>query len=123
MRALVTWLVATGLCAVLIAASGCGISSDVSRQLGARCDSKDQCDERCLAGAQYPDGLCSVSCDQDSDCPTGASCADLEGGVCLFACRRADECTFLGTGWQCLTQPERGANPGDQVMVCIAPGT
>ena len=122
MRALVLVGLFAAAAAGVVAAGGCGVSSDVSRKLGARCDNKDQCDERCLTGAQYPDGLCSVSCDRDSDCPAGASCADLEGGVCLFACRRADECTFLGTGWQCLSQPERGANPGDQVMVCIAPG-
>jgi hypothetical protein len=106
--------------AVLLAAAACGVSSDVSRELGARCENVDECDERCLAGARFPDGFCSLTCAGDGDCPDGASCVDLEGGVCLFDCADAASCDFLGEGWRCRSEPERGA--GEQVMVCVGPG-
>ncbi|HWM85555.1 MAG TPA: hypothetical protein VNO33_06950 [Kofleriaceae bacterium] len=99
--------------------SACSVSSDLSRELGARCDSLDECAERCLDGARYPGGFCSVSCDGDDDCPDRASCADLEGGVCLYACDDATDCEFLGPGWQCRAEPGTGAG---QVMVCVGPG-
>ena len=101
------------------AVSACTVSSEVSRELGARCDDSDECDDRCLIGARFPDGFCSASCDSDSDCPSGASCVDLEGGTCLYACGEAVGCEFLGQGWGCVSEPERGADPGSEVMVCI----
>lgn len=99
----------------------CGVESEVSRELGARCDDSDECDDRCLRGARYPDGLCSASCDDDGDCPSGATCVDLEGGVCLFDCDQIGDCEFLGAGWQCLAEPERGSGDGAEITVCIAP--
>jgi len=107
--------------AVLAGAPGCGVDSEVSRELGARCDSLDECDDRCLTGPRFPEGMCSRDCDDDDDCPAGASCAELEGGVCLYACRNHEGCAFLGAGWRCLTEPERGGEPGAGVMVCVAP--
>jgi hypothetical protein len=108
---------------VLLAALGsCGVDSPVSRQLGARCDSLDDCDDRCLSGFGFPGGLCSKSCDRDADCPTGASCVELQGGVCLFACRDDLGCEFLGAGWSCQLEPERGGRPGAEVLVCLGPG-
>jgi hypothetical protein len=104
------------LVALVAATAGCGVSSDVSRELGARCDQLDECDDRCLGGARFPGGFCSASCDADSDCPEGASCADIDGGVCLFACGDAGDCDFLGTDWECLAEDARG---GGEVMVCI----
>jgi hypothetical protein len=107
--------------AILAIAAGCSASSDVSRELGARCDQQDECDDRCLSGQLYPGGFCSASCDSDSDCPDEGACADVDGGVCLFDCVGAADCAFLGSGWQCRPQPGRGAI-GGEVMVCIGPG-
>jgi hypothetical protein len=109
------------LLALALLLCACGVSSDVSRALGARCEMHDECDDRCLTGPEFPLGMCSESCDRDSACPEGASCADVEGGVCLFACRDDDGCAFLGAGWTCRSEPERGAQPGDEVTVCIGP--
>jgi len=105
--------------AIALLGFGCSVSSDVSRELGAICEDRDECADRCLSGQRFPDGLCSLSCDDDGDCPDGASCVDREGGVCLFSCDAPVDCEFLGDAWRCLAQPERGAQAGAQVMVCI----
>lgn len=102
------------LAAVLLA--GCG-NSDVSREVGARCDDSSECDDRCLLPDDgWPGGFCSLSCDDDSDCPEGTACVDDEGGVCLFRCESVPECGFLGGGWTCQARPTR---PDGSVMVCI----
>jgi hypothetical protein len=90
--------------------------SDVSREVGARCDTQAECDERCLTGAGYPGGFCTVACSIRGECPSGTTCADLEGGVCLFECGSDADCTFLGGGWRCNTADLRGG--GIKVMVC-----
>lgn len=106
--------------AALLAVAAC-VSSDVSRELGARCDDSDQCDDRCLTGTRFPDGLCSATCDDGGDCPGDAACADLEGGVCLYQCADDRDCTFLGDGWRCGVETERGAAPDQEVRVCVGP--
>jgi hypothetical protein len=106
--------------AFLAIVAGCSASSDVSRELGARCEEQDECDDRCLSGQAYPGGFCSASCDRDSDCPAEAACVDVDGGVCLFDCGDAGECAFLGSGWQCWSESSHGA--AGEVMVCIGAG-
>ncbi|TMQ04160.1 MAG: hypothetical protein E6J90_52145 [Deltaproteobacteria bacterium] len=92
-------------------------SSDVSRQVGARCDRSSECAERCLfPGADYPGGFCTIGCTGRTDCPSGTTCADREGGVCLFECASDASCAFLGTGWGCKSVDLRGG--GIKVMVC-----
>lgn len=105
---------------VALALGACGSASEVSREVGARCDMQSECDERCLSGVDYPGGFCSVACDDDDDCPGGASCVDLEGGVCLFTCVELVDCEFLGTGWQC--RDEQGHPGGEDVKVCRGDG-
>ncbi|HEY0476286.1 MAG TPA: hypothetical protein VGD37_02125 [Kofleriaceae bacterium] len=91
--------------------------SDVSREIGARCDSASECDERCLGpGNTYPGGFCSIACGGRDECPGATTCADRDGGVCLFTCQVETDCTFLGTGWHCTSADLRGG--GIKVMVC-----
>ncbi len=91
--------------------------SDVSRQVGARCDKSSECDERCLVpGTDYPGGFCTVSCNDKTECPSNTTCADTDGGVCLFECASDGECAFLGAGWMCKAVDLRGG--GIKVMVC-----
>jgi hypothetical protein len=108
--------------ALLVAAlvlAGCSVDADVSRTLGARCDSADECDDRCLPpGATFPGGFCSVSCESTFDCPTRASCADTEAGVCLFDCADDLGCEFLGPGWRCLERSLR-EDAARTVKVCL----
>jgi hypothetical protein len=114
--------------AMLLCLVGCDSDFMVSRDLGARCERHADCHERCLVdvdadtGHRYPDGFCTVSCDGDGDCPAGAVCAAIEGGVCLFACEQRESCAFLGTGWDCV--PESGQiSPAEaqphEVHVCL----
>lgn len=90
---------------------------DVTRQVGARCDSSLECDERCLPPASdYPGGFCTIACNTRNECPTRTTCADRDGGVCLFECTQDVDCMFLGDGWRCGSADLRGG--GIKVMVC-----
>ena len=110
--------------AVLLCLPGCDSDSMVSRDLGARCERHADCDERCLLDLdtdRYPDGFCSTSCDSDRDCTSGAVCAALEGGVCLFVCDNPGSCAFLGAGWDCVAQSGHAtrAEQSSEVRVCL----
>lgn len=101
----------------LFVIAGCSSDSAVSRELGARCESTSDCDERCLPPeVDYPGGFCTLSCLTSSECPSSSSCTDREGGVCLFDCSTDRDCTFLGDGWTCKDTNPREEGP--KVMVC-----
>jgi hypothetical protein len=103
--------------ALVVGLAACG-SSDVTRSVGARCDVTADCDDRCLVPSnEFPDGLCTLDCTTDSDCPSNAVCVDREGGVCLFTCTDNTDCEFLGTGWRCMEDASR-QNTDVKVMVC-----
>lgn len=93
-------------------------SSDVSRELGARCDVAAECDERCLGPSmEWPGGFCSITCDTDNDCPLDAKCIDESGGgVCAYSCLGDPGCYFLGADYECHERDAHGA--GMKVMVC-----
>ena len=101
----------------LLALAACQ-SSDVSRELGARCDKAADCDERCLGpSTDWPDGFCSTSCDSDSDCAFDAACIEESGGgVCAFTCVTDPGCVFLGAGYECHERDVHGLPA--KVMVC-----
>lgn len=102
--------------AIIGAALAACQSSDVSRDLGARCDKRSECNELCASGTAYPGGFCTELCATRDDCPSGATCADRENGICLFECARDSDCAFLGAGWGCQAVDLRGG--GIKVMVC-----
>ena len=99
-------------------AASCTPGSNVSRELGARCQSHDECDDVCLPDPEFPDGFCSVNCNSAADCPGGARCVAIGQGVCLFGCLEPTDCEFLGPGWRCATTP---ALPGGEEDVCVGP--
>lgn len=114
MRSAIIAISAAG--AALWALAACQ-NSDVSREIGARCDRSSECDQRCLLpGADYPGGFCTIACAGRPDCPSGTTCADRESGVCLFECSSDADCKFLGTGWACKSVDLRGG--GIKVMAC-----
>lgn len=106
----------SALLVIIVVLAGCQ-HSDVSRAVGARCNLASECDERCLApGSDYPGGFCTIACNTLDDCPDNTTCADREGGVCLFECAGDGSCAFLGTGWRCTAVDLHGG--GIKVMVC-----
>jgi len=104
-----------GWIAAFAVAAACSPDSDVSRTLGARCDTKADCQETCAPDPEYPGGFCTLTCLRASDCPSGATCVAEEGGVCLFECDLDSECDFLGPGWICA---DVGAVPDGEVRAC-----
>jgi len=91
-------------------------SEDVSRRLGARCDTTSDCDQKCLSpGGDWPGGFCTTACTSDSDCGDGNHCISEDGGVCTFACVRDPDCAFLGSGYACA---EVDAVDMSKVTVC-----
>ncbi|MCW5808516.1 MAG: hypothetical protein KIT31_39565 [Deltaproteobacteria bacterium] len=107
--------------AIAITLAGCTTSSDVSRTLGARCDSSGECAGRCLPdGAGYPGGFCTLVCNRSAECPATSACVDREGGACLFSCAGEDSCAFLGEGWRCAEEDLR-EDTSTKVMVCRGP--
>jgi len=106
----------SAIIAIIGAALAACQSSNVSRDLGARCDTRAECNELCAGGSAYPGGFCTVFCATRSDCPSGATCADREGGICLFECASNTDCAFLGGGWECKAVDLHGG--GIKVMAC-----
>lgn len=102
----------------LLAAGPACQSSDVSRELGARCDHASECDERCLGpSTEFPGGFCTTSCDTDADCSVDAACVDEDGGaVCEFTCLTDSHCSFLGAGYTCMERDHHGLT--DKANVC-----
>ena len=103
--------------AVAVLAIGACQDSDVTREVGARCDTREECDDRCLVPSEdWPGGFCTIACEVDVDCPVGAACIEEEGGVCAFTCTTDPGCAFLGSGYGC---KERDARGGDSKrLVC-----
>jgi hypothetical protein len=94
-------------------------SSDVSRELGARCDLNAECDERCLTpSTDWPGGFCTITCDSDADCPSDAACVNEENSaVCAYTCMVDAGCAFLGAGYKCSERDHHSATAG-KVFVC-----
>jgi len=91
--------------------------SDVSREVGARCNSAGDCNERCLIPSTgYPNGFCTIACDTRDACPSDTTCAEREGGICLFTCTSDPDCAFLGAGWRCKATDLHGS--GTKGLVC-----
>ncbi|MEO6776502.1 MAG: hypothetical protein ABI467_26390 [Kofleriaceae bacterium] len=92
-------------------------SSDVSRQVGARCDTNADCDVKCLApDGAWPGGFCTVLCDSDANCPADTRCIEDQGGICAFTCAGDPGCTFLGDGYTCQQVDSHGG--GVKVSAC-----
>jgi hypothetical protein len=92
-------------------------SSDVSRDVGARCDTNADCDQKCEPPtSDWPGGFCTVLCDSDASCPSDTRCVEEDGGVCEFSCVADPDCVFLGDGYGCKQHDSHGG--GAKVMVC-----
>lgn len=87
---------------------GCG------DDIGAECRQHSDCDDRCVTGREFPDGMCTRTCDSDNDCPSGTSCVDERDGICLLRCEADRDCPG---GYECDEERRRGDS--GEVEVCI----
>ena len=95
--------------AILVLALAACQDADVSREMGARCDTSDECDDRCLVpSVDWPGGFCTVRCETDRDCRNDSACLEEEGGVCAFLCSEDLGCAFLGPDYGCKERDARG---------------
>ncbi len=91
-------------------------SSDVSRDVGARCDTNADCNSKCeVPSADWPDGFCTVLCDSNANCPENTVCIEEDGGICAYTCAADPDCTFLGA-YSCKQRDSHGA--GAKVNAC-----
>jgi hypothetical protein len=75
---------------------GVGVDGDV---VGGPCADSSECaDGSTCIDDNYPNGTCTVACDEDADCPEGSLCISSDGGVCLLPCDSKDDCR---EGYEC----------------------
>lgn len=101
------------LIGILIAACGGDDVGNDGATVGGPCVGAGDCDFRCLVGADFPQGTCTVACNTDNDCPDGTFCIDSEGGVCLLGCGLPEDCRG---GYNCEGKENRGH--GGDSLVC-----
>lgn len=90
---------------------GIGNEGDV---VGGTCETADDCHDRCVRSGDFPQGVCTVSCSVDDDCPDGTHCIAKEGGICLLACELPSDCRG---GFTCQGEENRGH--GGDSLVCV----
>jgi hypothetical protein len=100
----------------LVALAACGDSKEDSL-VGGSCHNNGDCRILCEADpVDFPGGFCTLHCTSDSNCPHGTVCMANAGGICMFPCGSALDCTFLGTPWTCKSKDRIS---GGENTVCI----
>jgi hypothetical protein len=104
--------------ALALAVAGCG-NDAVGKNgnvVGGSCSASGGCagGSVCLTDTMYPGGMCSIVCQQQSDCPNHTVCVQEGGGRCLLACSSASDCR---SGYAC--QDKSTLNPAGHATVCI----
>jgi hypothetical protein len=85
-----------------------------SALVGGACRANDDCQERCVTGAEFPQGMCTITCASDYNCPVYTYCVDKKDGVCLPACYYDYDCRLQ---YRCRKSKRQGIE-GD-AYVCI----
>lgn len=96
----------------LLLATGCGDPDE--RRVGGECSAHSDCEERCVRGSDFPDGMCTLSCDDYRDCPGGTSCISKKDGVCAMECERDRDCPG---GYECESTSRRGESGSQRVCL------
>jgi hypothetical protein len=111
-------MLALVLLSLVTAAAACGDDDDRRGNLGAACIDHRDCDERCVRGGDWPGGMCTYSCSDDRDCPSGTACVNKDGGICAVTCRSHSDCARYGfsTDYICKSTDRKGGS-GD-TLVC-----
>lgn len=71
------------------------------RDVGAPCDSDRDCTDQCAEQKEFDDGMCTIECDDDHDCPDGTVCILNGGGVCAISCDRDSDCDGFAQKFEC----------------------
>ncbi len=101
---------------IVLALAACQ-SEDVTRDVGARCATNAECNDKCEEPSNdWPDGFCTLLCDSDADCPGDTRCIDEDGGICAYSCNADPDCQFLGSAYACKERDSRGG--GTKANVC-----
>ena len=109
---------ACSLFLVLFAACGpdVGLGGNV---VGGHCFNSGDCQYRCEVSGHYPDGLCTIPCANDAQCPAGTACIDDSGGICAVLCTVVRSCAEFGSSYTCQNRDHKGS--GGDVPVCRVP--
>ena len=119
-----SWFVSMMLLAALSLLLGCGddrppgTAGNDSTLVGGPCMNNSECDQGlCEMGPTFPGGMCTSSCGETNQCPSGSSCGELESGwVCLVDCMADTDCR---TQWFCQPVIEAGTNMGSTKSLCL----
>jgi hypothetical protein len=98
---------------LLLGACGSGVGNE-GDLVGGPCRDDRECARTCVTGGDFPDGTCTVACNDDFDCPSGTACIDKEGGICLLLCNFDSDCR---RGYECEDESRRGHS--GKATVCI----
>jgi len=96
---------------------GISCNSDIGQDgalVGGSCRDSRDCERECVTGGDFPDGMCTVYCRDDRDCPPQTACIDKKGGVCALYCDRDSDCRRR---YECSNVRRRGGP--SSVPVCI----
>lgn len=85
-----------------------------SPTVGGDCSDDEDCEQTCLTGDDWPGGMCTLSCDDDADCPDYSYCIETERGVCLMDCYEDDDCP---AGYECEDEKREGHR--GEAYVCV----
>ncbi len=100
----------------------CADIGNDGRIVGGACSVANTCSvgSECLTDPdQFPDGMCSLSCQTTADCPDATLCVRINNdGRCLLACDQDGMCRG---GYECRDE-DLFADGQNEVQVCIADG-
>lgn len=95
-----------------------GTAGNESTLVGGPCMNNSECDQGlCEMGPAFPGAMCTTSCGETNQCPSGSSCGELESGwVCLVDCMTDIDCR---TQWSCQAVIEAGTNRQSTKTMCL----
>lgn len=108
---------AVALVALTAAALSCGDDDFAPYSIvGGACRFDGDCapGARCERGGDFPDGTCTLPCNNHLDCVEGTACIDTQGGICLVSCAYDSYCRLE---YKCKDKKDRDGRGSS--LVCI----
>ena len=105
-------IISVGLVLTVCLAIGCG------SEVGDHCSDSGECPDKCQTGGGFPDGICTMECMKNSECPDGWICITKSSGICMKNCTDTSACSSeFGSNWVC--DAEALQEGGGSSNVCI----